>query len=82
MTYEQQLAAIREQIESGERQIEQQRLIVKELERAGYPTLVSKALLEEIEADLRADYATHAFLMRREAAPHLVATERRVSQAC
>jgi hypothetical protein len=73
MTHDQQLAAVRARIEEGERQIEKQRLAIKELERSGYSTLVPKLLLKEIEADLRADYATHSFLMRREAAPHLVA---------
>lgn len=80
MTHEQQLAAIREQIERGERAIEKQRQVVKQLESSGYPTLLAKQLLKELECALRADYATHSFLMRREAAPHLVAAAQRVSR--
>ena len=77
MDHKQHLASIREQIELGARSVERQRLAVKELERSGRPTLLAKKLLKELEADLRADYATHAFLMRREAAPHLVAARQR-----
>jgi hypothetical protein len=77
MTHEQQLAAVRVHIEQGERQIEKQRLTIKELERSGCSTVVPKLLLKELEADLRADYATHSFLMRREAAPHLTAARLR-----
>lgn len=81
MTTEQHLSRIREHIEQGERAIETQRMVVKEQERNGFPTLLAKQLLKELEADLGADYATHAFLMRRETARHLIATRSRSTNA-
>jgi hypothetical protein len=75
MTREEDLALVRTQIELGERGVESQRQVIKDLERSGHSTLLAKELLRAFEISLQTHYATHAFLMRREAAPHLVAID-------
>lgn len=70
-TYHASLAAIRKQIELGEKGVEQQRRIVQELKAKGHSAMIAEELLFAFESTLRAHRATYGFLMRREAMPRV-----------